>query len=277
MKKETFTLKGFKFAAFDLDGTIVNERGEISQNIEKAILKLRKSGITPIIATGRVLQSYKNLFSSNRYNKLFHNKIVCHDGNILYEEGKITILKKIDLDFFWSIFYSLKSSADFVVINNGECFAETKSAALKYSMVYRINRSQIIVKSFDEINLNGLSNVYVFPKDKDKQISINYFSNYNVKPISYLNAFKITPNVNKADGLIKLLATDFHEKNLEKVIAFGDGENDVQMLNNCAIGIAVQNSHPAAINCSTYSINIPIEKFIEENLVEGTDSTEIRV
>ena len=163
-EKETFTLKGFKFAAFDLDGTIVNERGEISQNIEKAILKLRKSGITPIIATGRVLQSYKNLFSSNRYNKLFHNKIVCHDGNILYEEGKLRYLK-IDLDF-WSIFYSLKSSADFVVINNGECFAETKSAALKYSMVYRINRSQIIVKSFDEINLNGLSNVYVFLKTK---------------------------------------------------------------------------------------------------------------
>ena len=39
-----------------------------------------------------------------------------------------------------------------------------------------------------------------------------------MKPISYLNAFKITPNVNKADGLIKLLATDFHEKNLEKLL-----------------------------------------------------------
>ncbi|WP_131829216.1 HAD hydrolase family protein [Bacillus mycoides] len=51
--------------AFDLDGTIVNEGGEIIQNIEKVILKLKKSRITPIIATRRVLQSFKNLFSLN--------------------------------------------------------------------------------------------------------------------------------------------------------------------------------------------------------------------
>lgn len=275
MENKAFSIKDFKYVAFDLDGTIVNERGEISKNIERIILELRKLGITPIIATGRLLQSYKNLFSSNKYNELFHKKIVCHDGNILYEEGNITILKKIDLNIFWNIFYSLKNRADFVVINQGESFADTKSAALKYSMVYRINRSQITVTPIDKINLDGLSNLYVFPKEKDKKLSVNHLKNYNVKSISHFNAFKVTPNVNKADGLLKLLSVDFNEVNLEKVIAFGDGENDVEMLKNCAIGIAVQNSHPAAIKCSKYSINIPIEKFIEENLVEVFDSTEI--
>ncbi len=47
----------FKLVAFDLDGTLLNEHAEITENTRMAIQRLADCGVTVTIATGRVFQS----------------------------------------------------------------------------------------------------------------------------------------------------------------------------------------------------------------------------
>ena len=43
----------YKIVFFDIDGTLVNEDKQVPESTVKAIHQLKKSGIEPVIATGR--------------------------------------------------------------------------------------------------------------------------------------------------------------------------------------------------------------------------------
>ncbi len=52
--------------------------------------------------------------------------------------------------------------------------------------------------------------------------------------------FIAAPEVNKANGLKKLCK--YLNINMEDVIAFGDGENDIEMLSEVGLGVAMGNA-----------------------------------
>ncbi|MCY7540832.1 HAD family hydrolase, partial [Bacillus pumilus] len=50
-----------RFAAFDLDGTLIDDRGELIGDVHGAVNMLRQRGIIPIIMTGRTYDSFFSL------------------------------------------------------------------------------------------------------------------------------------------------------------------------------------------------------------------------
>ena len=60
----------YKLIAIDLDGTLLNSYGEISEENKKAIKKAREKGIEVVLASGRMassIKSFANEIGANNY------------------------------------------------------------------------------------------------------------------------------------------------------------------------------------------------------------------
>ena len=51
----------YKLVAIDLDGTLLNSYGEVSENTRKALKKIKNSGIEVVLASGRPISSTESL------------------------------------------------------------------------------------------------------------------------------------------------------------------------------------------------------------------------
>lgn len=77
--------KKIKAIVFDLDGTLLNSKKEITERSKKAILQVHKKGITVIFATARAPRSVK-VFLPPELQKIA--TIVYYNGALIIEEAK---------------------------------------------------------------------------------------------------------------------------------------------------------------------------------------------
>lgn len=82
-----------KIIAIDLDGTLLNEKGEVSFENKKALIKAESMGIKVIIATGR---SYNAALKPLRAVDL-HFPIICLNGAKVYSTNQ-HLLKRVPLN-----------------------------------------------------------------------------------------------------------------------------------------------------------------------------------
>ena len=78
-----------KMIAFDLDGTLLNEKQRISQKSLDEIRRAKEKGIKISVATGRSFSASK--FYANQINADY---IVCCNGAIIYNAEKNNIIYK---------------------------------------------------------------------------------------------------------------------------------------------------------------------------------------
>ena len=71
----------YKLVAIDLDGTLLNSYGQISERNRQAIKKAQEKGINIVLASGRLFNSVKNISNDLGENKY----IVCGNGSLIYD------------------------------------------------------------------------------------------------------------------------------------------------------------------------------------------------
>ena len=71
----------YKLVAIDLDGTLLNSYGEVSEKNKEAIQKAKNKGAEIVIASGRPISSAR----SYAYEVGADNYIICGNGSVLYD------------------------------------------------------------------------------------------------------------------------------------------------------------------------------------------------
>ena len=79
----------YKLVAIDLDGTMLNKYGIITQNTKDVIKKVQEKGIEVVIASGRTINSVKNF--SKEINS--QNYFISGNGAITYDIKKDELIK----------------------------------------------------------------------------------------------------------------------------------------------------------------------------------------
>ena len=76
----------YKLIAVDLDGTLLNSYGEVSEINRQAVKKAMNNGIEVVLASGRPLESVRSISLDIEASKY----IICGNGAIVYdiENGK---------------------------------------------------------------------------------------------------------------------------------------------------------------------------------------------
>lgn len=233
-----------KMLVFDLDGTLLdNDRNMPYENI-CYLNKLKNAGYIIVIATGRTL--------SSAYNKLNNadcvNYIISDTGAIIFDLDKKEVIfsKSISNNIASNILDLYNDNFRYIdICSNGKYY--------KYSLFLEENGD--IVKTYKDKQkiLNDISEI--------DHISIGFKKNkYVIKMYNYINLnyrdfnciimqdsfadvkwLEILPKGASKYNAINELSKYLNIPN-DKIMAFGDGLNDIDMLEKCGIGVAMANA-----------------------------------
>lgn len=235
----------YKIAVFDIDGTLIDRNEVLFKGILEGLTSLKLQGVDLFLATGRNVRSIKDLKLPKEFFELFDSNFICNDGNVIYnyQNDKVNILKWVSSSTFISVIKNYSKSASFVVESNGLLYTNCKSALMKYKLIYRTPREAIKFVNTEKLcKLRDVTEVHLFYNENIinfQDIPIKY-PDLNVYSVNHFNGIKLYPaNSCKAEGLTENFVP--RGINIENVIAFGDAENDITMLEKCGCGVAVVN------------------------------------
>ena len=235
-----------KLIAFDLDGTLLDRKHQLHDKTIEAVKKVRQKGIRTLVATGRMYCSAKP-----------HTDLLEIEEPIITYNGALVIDPESQSEIFHDPipFEIAKRITKMVVknnyhlqlyINDNLYVAEENEFTAKYEDLSGIEAN--IVGRLDKFLEEAPTKMMIIEDDEEKQIEIHKFlkNNFNGEieiASSYPTFTEITAKgISKAVPL-KKLAKKFGIKQ-EEIIAFGDGLNDLKMIEWAGKGVAMENAHP---------------------------------
>lgn len=227
-----------KAVFFDVDGTLISHRQKIvPESTRSALEKLSEKGIKRILATGRHMIELNDLpvrdISFDGYILL--NGQLCLDaqGNILSENPITGAAKEQILALFREATVPMMLvEKDRLYINFVNPYVESAQEAISTP-----------VPDISDYTGNEIYQVVAFvDRDREKLLSPR-FSGCRVTRWNDHAIDIVAASGGKAAGIQAYLKQNNIKR--EETMAFGDGENDMEMLQYVHIGVAMGNAAPA--------------------------------
>lgn len=269
-----------KLIASDLDGTIIDKNNDIFNDNLNAINAINKKNIPFVVCTGKTYSIYKGLCSSFHASYgIFGNGtsiIDLKNSKKIYEKLlEISDVKKIiELSKSYNLHVHIYTNNHIITeellyldlrnyklqkkhIYNNELSFKIVPDLLKYVQKNNINVSKVVISNISsleflkkeiETNLNvDVFNIKKYGEFKDKIINKEY---------EYLDI--IPKDVNKGTALEYL--RNYLNIDKKDILAVGDNLNDLSLLKNAGVGIAVNNAYSELKQIASYTTRKPVEK-----------------
>ena len=232
-----------KVIFFDIDGTLIDCFGgivDITPKVKEVIRAVQKNGDYVFIATGRPYA----LLSQNLLDFGFDGFILSNGAHVIINNETI-YSETIDKEFISTLENELEKN-NIQYILQGELYSYLKDKFDDFYAYYdKIGVSRKYLKgnyTLDEVEAHKVE--MLCPDDKSMDICISlvksnpecdYFSSINKRAVElYLK--KNT----KATAILKTI--EYLNIPIENTYAFGDGQNDIEMLSVVGCGIAMGNA-----------------------------------
>lgn len=239
-----------KLIAMDMDGTLLNDCQQITPYTQKKLISLQEQGVAVVLASGRDIQSlkeYGDILHLSDYPQsgyiCLNGLMICDSlGDILYTHNKLTYEESLILEDL-----AHQYQLDMIL------FFEKTMFVIKYGNTGIIEHH---FKAFQKYMVHHI-----------QEIPQHYFQ--NLKKIAFIQKEEVLNQIipslqNEVKNQFDMCRVDVdwiemnpygihkgfalkqyaHIKNipLEEIIAFGNGENDIEMLKIAGKGIAMENS-----------------------------------
>lgn len=250
----------YEIIAIDLDGTALNDNHEFSLKTIDTLKHFSDKGIQVIIATGRSMPSVVKMIEILNLNQsIFY--FLCLNGSFSFKIIKdssniINIFRdpisKINANLLIDLAKRENLCLQYYNGDSGEvqaCPLNDEHHALLQRYAELTNKKQTILNNYDEaINKSLSAKIVIFTNEPDllidialKEFPINTFEIIRGSPYPFFVEF-LPYGINKGEGLKKLC--NHLNASMDKVISFGDGDNDKEMLHLSGLGIAMNNARP---------------------------------
>lgn len=235
-----------KLIAFDLDGTLLDMKHQLHDKTIEAVKKVRQKEIRTLVATGRMYCSAKP--HTDKLNVI--DPVITYNGALVVDPQKneeifhspipFEIAKKITKMVIENEYHLQLYIDDQLFVAEENHFTDT------YEEISGIKAQA--VGDLDQFLAEEPTKMLIIEEDEDKQVEINNFLIENFAEeielsSSYPSFFEITKKGMSKAVPLKKLAAEYGLKR-EEIMAFGDGLNDLKMLQWAGIGVAMENAHP---------------------------------
>ena len=262
----------YKLIAIDLDGTLLNSYGLVSEKNKNVLNEAQNKGIEIVLASGRSTNSVKNIANDIGNNKY----IICGNGSLIYDLQKEEIiydkfiekakaLQIIQICEQNSIYYNVytenmviaKTLSNNVLFYHQENANKTDSKKTKinlvddiYDYVKNIENENILkftISDTSSIIFNSIIKKLREIKNIDV-LDVAHMSRKIIKSgtesvsLEYYYTEITSQNVDKWNA-IEWLANKLDIKQ-EDIMTIGDNINDKLMIENAGMGVAMGNSAP---------------------------------
>lgn len=230
----------YKIISMDFDGTLLTSDKKITERTKKALEECRNNGYYIIGVTARNIKSTKGVLDISLFDYIILNNgafvLNCKTNEIL----PFGVLATKDIEKIESIFEGTNAKCEYVSLT---------TYYLKDT--YDPTGYRTCITSRDEINEEiARMNIYV-----DTEEQLDYYKKVVLENMDTVNVVSMRDTDNKNTrlwltindkGTNKLIAltkiADQLSINLDEVIFFGDGENDLLLLENVGMGVAMGNA-----------------------------------
>lgn len=267
----------YKLVAIDLDGTMLNKYGIITEKTKEIISKVQEKNVEVMIASGRAITSVKRFAKEIKSKKYFisgngaitydveNNKILYE--NILKKQKALQIIKICEEN---SIYYNIYTENGIIAKN------------LNYNTLYYY-KDNLTKPDENRTHINLVEDIYNYIDEKNEKIlkimiCDEHKSVFNsivrrLKEISEIEVLEVSHMSRKIikqgteEIALEYFYTEVSAKDVDKwnaleeviklmniskeeVITIGDNANDVKMIKNAGLGIAMGESAPYVKKCA---------------------------
>ena len=252
-----------KMIVTDLDGTLLRDDKTISDYTAEVFSRLRDKGIIVMFATGRAAM-----------NTAESAKMIMPHGIISSNGASITVMGN-------SIFKQPMKYDAVKVIVNELCELDGIKLLIDYGDYFLTNhadyQAQFNIAHCDAVkdNPNGVMKISIETADNSSLSNIDFAALG-----CYCHGFadEVLYNI-MATGVSKLaavkIAAAHFNIDITKIAAFGDDQNDIEMLRGCGIGVAMENAIDEAKAAADYicgsNENDGVAKWLEKHLLQAQE------
>ena len=249
-----------KIVATDMDGTLLDPRGQLDlPRLEKILDKLDHRGVRFVIATGNEVHRMRQLLG----HLVERVVLVVANGARIFENNELLQAQTWDdvmVDRALDHFKGRECQDQFVVtamnggfVKKGTVFTELDKF-MTPEMIEKLYQRMNFVDEFDPNLFGGVlkMSMVVGEERLDSVLQeVNDLFDGRVRAVSsgYGCIDILQDGIHKAWGLVELLK----RWNLkpEQIMAFGDSENDIEMLELAGISYAMENAEEAVKRVAT--------------------------
>ena len=265
----------YKLVVIDLDGTMLNSYGVVTNETKEVIKKVEKQGVEVVIASGRPIDSIKEIAKEIESKNYF----IAGNGAIIYDikNDEIIYEKTLSKEKVLEI---IKICEDNSISYNIYTENEILATSLKYNVLY-YHKENLKKEESKKTKINLVKNMYEYIQNKEdvkflkiticdeskavfnsiirkikeiKDIEVLEISHMSRKTIKQgTEEFEISYYYTEisAGDVDKWNAIEFLMEKLkikrEEIMTIGDNLNDRKMIENAGIGVAMGQSTPAIL------------------------------
>lgn len=244
----------YRLAAVDLDGTLLGPDKEISEQNAVAVRRLNENGARVIIASGR---RHQNSIRFQRQFGLTGPIIACQGGLIRDgEQGNVIEAHFLAQNVARQIVdEGEKNGVDVIYYHLDHLYVGKKRDRWVDLYESRVGEKTETLPDLDQLDgRRALKVVWYGDPEVLKRVrpemEARLEEKVDVLSTEMENLEFMPHGINKATALAKV-AQEFGLKR-EQVMAFGDGENDVQMLTWAGLGVAMRHGSAKAIAAAKF-------------------------
>jgi Cof subfamily protein (haloacid dehalogenase superfamily) len=249
----------------DLDKTLLDNNGNISEYSKNILLRCMKNNIHIVFATARPIRATRIFYSMVKPNAL-----ICHNGAEILVDDKIIYncgIKHETVNALIDTSDKLFSEYNLAVEINDKIYTNFDPSIYWGEMEYEDIKNRPVEEA-DKVII-GINDEEKMMEIK-KHLSDELYFERSIGAIGGSLGLIINREATKWNGVKKLL--EYYKTGIENTIAFGDNENDYEMVKNCGIGIAVENGIEKIkdiAKCICENNNEDgVAKWIEKNILE---------
>lgn len=244
-----------KMIVFDLDGTLLTSSKTISERSRTYLKGLKDGGYVTVIATGRMYESMRDVVK----NFDFVDYIITDAGATCYnaEDSKTVFANPIDVEIAKKLEQYYSDKCVYIDICTKEKiyeYTKNKIITSDYYIEVESDWNSIFEKCSDINHVSISMNANKYVEDVYKDLKKQFCDlDIIIMQDSYCDEqwIEISKNGTSKYSAISKLANSLNINN-EDIISFGDGLNDLDMIKNCGVGVALKNALPEVKELADY-------------------------
>lgn len=270
----------YKFVAIDLDGTMLNSYGVVTENTKNVIKNKIADGVKIIIASGRPIDSIKSIAKDIGSEEYF----IAGNGALIYDIQKDEIIynKYMTKEKVLEI---IKICEENSISYNVYTDKTILATSLKYNVLY-YHKENLKKEENKKTNINIVDDMYEYVKNmkEERFLKITVCDNQKmvfnsiirklrtIKDIDVLDVLHMSRKIIKQgteEFAVEYFYTEISSKGVDKwsaitylldkigiskdeTIAIGDNINDKTMIENAALGVVMKGSTPVITEIADY-------------------------
>lgn len=232
--------------ACDLDGSLLNKKSELTKKTIKTLNDVRKLGHIVVLATGRPFGG-----AIGKYDQIGLDTPLITDNGGSIENPKDPAFPKqktfIPLHMMHELFTFCKPFLESAFFSDDQAVYAYRHSTHLEGYFSGTLAEKVIEAEFTDLNVEPTGLVFLIKSENGKDLE-SYLDRECCRTLSYrlwgsdqgFSVYEIyLRRISKSSAIKYLL--DYYDMNYDQVISFGDGYNDIEMIRDARLGVAMLN------------------------------------